>query len=159
VWAIGIGVAFLMYGRVWGRYWTVQCAMVTAMLVGVVFLPFPCLFQAWKRAPSTVGPAAMTDRWTWPINAVYGNPSADGVSGTFAMIWRGAQHVPYMPTSWPPWRAYCWNMRNSAGGLKYNRWTVWEEGPLVQGVWLKSRREWKLGWQRENGIKVAVFSL
>jgi hypothetical protein len=88
----------------------------------VVLIPF-CLAQAWEPCMSTENPFGRApreiDRWKWaPLNRVYGNPE-DGVSGAKALVWVNGERVPYMPGAWAPWRAYCWQARNSADQLKY----------------------------------------
>jgi hypothetical protein len=95
---------------------------VIAPLVGlVVLIPF-CLARAWEPCWSSKGPYPVhaIDCWKWaPLNKFYGNPE-DGVSGKYALIWKGNVRVPYMPNAWPPWRAYCWSAwRNTADQLKY----------------------------------------
>jgi hypothetical protein len=135
----------------------VQAISAEFTVIGWFFLWLPCLLRAWKQAPSTVGPIVTTDKWSWPINFIYGNPSSDGVSGTYALIWRDGKQVPYLPTAWPPWRAYLWSgWRNSTDNLKYVfRWpSMWGPPPLYSTGGGR-----KFGWQVENGIPVPVFSL
>jgi hypothetical protein len=141
----------------WLRFVGVQVVMLTYTVLGWVWLIPYCLRRRWYETVSEFDVNRLTDQWIWiPFREIYGNPSVDGVSGTYARIWDGDRQIPYMATAWPPWRAYCWNCRNSAGGLKYA--FAWADGPLKRGTWFGGR-EWKVGWQLENGIKVPVLSL
>lgn len=104
-----------------------------AIPTGLVVLVLPCLFHAWEPVMSTAGSPHQRyprtiDQWSWTwLRPWYNNP-ADGVSGAHAILdWD--KQTPYMPDSdkpswlsqwlWESWRAYCWNQRNSADGLKY----------------------------------------
>lgn len=140
--------------KAWLWFALVQLVMLLATVVGwVVLIPF-CLGRYWAidPKPSIKDGLRAIDRWEWePLNTVYGNPE-DGVSGLWALTSAG----DYMPRAWPPLRAYCWSAwRNSADNLKYV--FAWEQGPLIERSILG--RNVKLGWQRENGIKVPVLSL
>lgn len=131
--------------------------LVFTVLGWIVLLPF-CIAQSWDVGAESVKPMPFrryVDEWSWePLNWVYSNPE-DGVSGKYARLIDGSSYMPNAP-AW--WRAYCWSAwRNSADNLKYV--FAWSDGPLVKGTWLGGRREWKLGWQTENGIKVPVASL
>ena len=149
-------------------YAAAQFVMLLGTTTGWFVLIAPCLLRAWEPATARypAGSTAATDRWRWRwLDAVYGNPSKDGVSGFNALIWEGAVQIAYMPApSWWPsviswlWqarRAYCWcALRNSADALKYV--FARQDGPFAQGTWLGGR-EWKIGWAEENGIRVPVL--
>jgi hypothetical protein len=93
------------------------------MAAGGLILIWPCLMESWVDTQSTLNPfgrpARRIDQWksNW-LQSIYGNPE-DGVSGEWALIWNetGTERVLYMPGAWPPWRAYCWNWRNSTNML------------------------------------------
>lgn len=140
--------------KAWTWFAFVQLVMLLATVCGwLILLPF-CLAQAWKYTGRTsIKDKRFVDGWDFiPLNYVYGNPE-DGVSGQTALV-NGNQ--PYMPDAWAPWRAYCWSAwRNSADNLKYV--FAWEQGPLIERSILG--RNVKLGWQRENGVKVPVLSI
>jgi hypothetical protein len=86
-----------------------------------LLIPF-CLARAWRPCTSTINPFGRAPReisewkWAW-LNTIYGNYE-DGVSGAEALIWNGPARVLYRPTTWAPWRAYCWSAwRNSTNQL------------------------------------------
>lgn len=117
----------------WLYFAFVQLISLIAMVIGwVVLIPF-CLAQAWTQDES-IEVGRKIDRWKWgPLNRVYGN-TEDGASGLHALVWNsgGTERVPYMPTAWPPWRAYLWSgWRNSSNALK--RAFAWKGGPFVRG--------------------------
>lgn len=144
----------------WVWFAIVQLVSLVAMVAGYILLIAPCLLHSWEPALSTVGPTQQSDRWSWPINAVYGNPE-DGVSGQYAKVWvLPNKQEPFMPDASPAWRAYVWSaVRNSADGLKYV--FAWSKGPLVihEYFLFGKPRTFKAGWQAENGIKVPVLSI
>jgi len=138
----------------WAYFFLIQLVSLVAMVIGwIVLIPF-CLVQAWTSDAVSIKDGRQIDRWSWrPLNAIFGNPE-DGVSGQTALIWVNGVPSTYLPNAWAPWRAYCWSgWRNSCDGLKYA--FALESGPYVElavfGHILK------LGWQRENGIKVPVL--
>jgi hypothetical protein len=148
-----------MLGWLW--FAVVQTVTVVFNLLGLVLLiPF-CLELAWEPCPSRFNSDHLIDRWRFgPLNWVYSNPE-DGVSGEHSLVHAGPNgtgaRVPYMPGANPAWRAYCWSaLRNSADNLKYV--FAWSKGPFKRGTWLGGR-EWKVGWQTENGVQVPVLSL
>jgi hypothetical protein len=93
------------------------------MFAGLFILIWPCLAEDWEDCISTINPYGRPprkiDRWRsgW-MDSIWGNPE-DGVSGRYALIWNstGTERVLYMPAAWDPWRAYCWNQRNSTNML------------------------------------------
>lgn len=143
----------------WIWFVIVQLVQIVATVAGwVVLIPF-CLAQAWH--PKVMEVPGFPDRWTWgPLNYIYGNPE-DGVSGMDAKIWNSTgQRVPYMPSAWAPWRAYCWSaLRNSCDNLKYV--FAWKAGPLVKKDYtiFGKQRTFRAGWQLENGFNVPVLSV
>jgi hypothetical protein len=140
----------------WTWLVVVQLIMLVATVVGWFTLWLPAVLRAWTSPyPSTISPTKMCDRWTWPINFVYGNPE-EGVSGKCAKLIGGAD---YMPGAQDWWRAYLWSAwRNSADNLKYV--FAWQNGPFKTWTYtlLGKTRTAKAGWQLENGIKVPVLS-
>jgi hypothetical protein len=144
----------------WLWFAVVQLVSLIAMVAGWLILIVPCALQAWHDVPSQFDPTRQVDAWSWPINAVYGNPE-DGVSGQHALVWDDSGHkVAYMPGSNPVWRAYCWSAwRNSTDNLKYV--FAWAGGPFVKADYtiFGKTRTFRAGWQVENGIKVPVISL
>jgi len=137
----------------------VEVLSLVGAALGYLILPIPCALQAWHDVPSQFDAARTIDAWDWePLNAVFGNPE-DGVSGRYAMVWDNGAHVKYMDGRNPVWRAMCWSIgRNSADELKYVfRWRGSGPAPILRGTWLGGR-EWKAGWQVENGTPVPVLS-
>jgi hypothetical protein len=139
----------------WPWFALVQLISLLATVVGwVLLIPF-CLARAWILDDQSIKDGRPVDRWRWSVlNVVFGNPE-DGVSGGTALVWVNGVLSPYMPNAWAPWRAYCWSAwRNSADGLKYV--FAWENGPFKEVTVFGKRH--KIGWQRENGVKVPVIS-
>lgn len=155
---------------IWLWFAVTQIVSIAAALCGIVLMIPLCALRLWKTTTSTVGPKQTTDKWSVPINWIYGNPSSDGVSGKYAMIWGSGvdegKKVPYKPNSNYFSRAYCWNLRNNTDNLKYvfswKKLFGWANGPLVVKNYtlpfVRSTRTFKAGWQLENGISVPVLS-
>lgn len=110
--------------------WQKAVEAVIAPAIGAVILIPACYTHAWVETQSTEGPYPVhtIDKWSWDwLNAWYANPE-DGVSGRYAMVWVNGVRVHYMADcKYPAWRAYCWNMRNTADQLKYT-WGASNEG-------------------------------
>lgn len=143
---------------IWLWFVLIQLVQLVAMIVGwIVLIPF-CILQAWKSSAqlSIKGDGRTIDEWRWSwLNYVYGNPE-DGVSGLQAVVWPNGVSSPYMATSNPIWRSYCWSaLRNSCDNLKYV--LANKKGPLKEFKFLG--RTCKVGWQMENGFNVPVLSL
>lgn len=159
--------------NVWVRFALVQIVMFVFWVVGIVALIAPCVCKAWETSPvpSIKDGKRIIDRWSWAWVRWLGlsNPE-DGDSGQMALV-HGDQ--PYMPPgAWRErvkplwlkstlnylldvWRAYWWSAwRNSADGWKYR--FAYEQGLLKEFVVLGVSH--KIGWQRENGVKVPVIS-
>jgi hypothetical protein len=115
--------------------------VITAEVLGILFLWIPCLLQAWTAAtvpstkpyPAGLSPADWTtllpphrpvvDTWRWSFLRNWYANNEDGVSGQQAYIWQGATLVPYASTfpSWVPRAviAYAWSaLRNGAHAIK-----------------------------------------
>jgi hypothetical protein len=141
----------------WGWFVVVQLIMLVATLVGAVLvLPLACWLKAWTRTGPYYGTMfsiknlRVISRWSWgPLNYVYGNPE-DGVSGEQALVWNkeGTQQVVYNPRG-TAWKAYCWNLRNSANQLTYT--FGWKNGPYYNG------RRFHAGWKDYYGRSRVVF--
>lgn len=153
----------------WIAFALIQIANLVALVAGIFILPIPCLLHLWQPVTATVpaGTTRESDEWSIPINGVYGNPE-EGPSGAHARLIGGAAYMPDGPLSqrfavvrWlhASWRAYMWSgFRNFAGNLKYVfRWRGKSAPPFVHGTWAGGR-EWKVGWQPENGLSVPVIS-
>jgi hypothetical protein len=115
VWRLGRGDTLVYVGGQLISWW--------ATFVGWFLLIYPCWKQLWvlkELSTNQVLPQRVVDQWTWEwLNPVYSQPE-DGVSAQQALIRDDAGNpVKYMPTTNASWRAYCWNCRNSADGLKY----------------------------------------
>lgn len=153
----------IVVGILW--YLVSQLAQVPFMVLGWLLGWVPCMLHAWKPCQSTVGPIADTDCWRWPINFIYGNPSSDGVSGQYAFVWAGGHQIQYtalFKVGTPAWVvAYFWCFwRNAVDAMKYwFRWPKWKwaQPPAIwRGHYPFTLREFKFGWQIENGINVPV---
>lgn len=118
-------------------------------------------FRAWKFPYATsikeLPNRSLIDGWSWPINAIYGNPE-DGVSGVDAYgSWMGS----YNPTG-SAWKAFMWSgLRNWAAGYNYLTWP-WVSVPpfyVTEYTVLGRQRQLKIGWQTRYGRIVMVCSV
>lgn len=140
--------------RVLAWAWFAACelfGLLVLMPVGWVVVGAACIFKAWKFPYATsIKPLPnrrLVDGWSWPINALYGNPE-DGVSGVDALgpSWLGA----YNPQGYR-WRAFLWNLRNWASGFNYRNWPFSLTPPLFikqYSLPILGTRQLKLGWQQ-----------
>lgn len=147
-----------MKALAWAYFVLAQIVMLACMVLGFLVLPLPCLLHAWETSPyPSINPAhkGQIDRWSWPLNAIWGNPE-DGVSGLDALVWGGGadagKRVPYWSTcASKALRAYVWSAwRNSCDQLKYSLAITRFGTPSVV---LLGRR---VGWSIENGRPVLV---
>lgn len=140
----------------WFWFAIVQLISLVAMVLGWIALIPLCMAQEWVADAKSIKDGRLIDRWRWqPLNMILGNPE-DGVSGIYALV-NGTE--PYMPTAWPPLRAYYWSaLRNSCNNLKYV--FAWKAGPYKEWTYvlLGKQRTLKVGWQMENGFNVPVMS-
>jgi hypothetical protein len=143
----------------WAWFVVVQLIMLCAALVGALLvLPIACGDRAWttcnKRGGwyTSVKDGRPIDQWSWRwMNPIWGNPE-DGVSGARALVWNatGTAQVPFniMAT---PWRAYCWNLQNSANQLSYT--FGWKNGPYYSG------KRFHAGWKNYYGRSRVVLGI
>jgi hypothetical protein len=137
-------------------------AFVVLMPLGWLIVGLAVLCGAHTDMPVTASIKPMPgreyiDRWTWPINAIYGNPE-DGVTGMDALgpSWTGF----YNPTG-SRWLAFKWSgLRNWADGFNYITWIFSGTPPLLvkDYTFFGSQRQLKLGWQQRYGRTVMVCS-
>lgn len=153
-----------------------QVVSLLATLIGYFILIPICLFHLWtdpvypgiKTQPAGI----MMDKFSLPINFIYGNPE-EGVSGKQALVWSVGVNppvqVPFMPTPsgygkirtwlWDAWRAWNWSAwRNSCDQLKYT--FGYSKGKLVSKFFTVFGKTFTVGvgWKPENGKMVSVFS-
>jgi len=148
----------------WVRFAAVQGVQWFFAVVGWFLLLPLCLAHAWEQGEAGVGPIRTIDKWKWKwVDEIWGNP-ADGVSGQYAHT-EGytdghAIAVPYMLGARPWWRAYCWSaFRNSTNMLNYRfAYTGEMPQPFKTGFWAYGR-QWRIGYQLENGYYVPVLSI
>jgi len=140
-------------------------AVAALFPLGLLIVGAACVFKAWTPTATvpSINPLLKYDRfevdsWTWPINAIYGNPE-DGVSGidAFGPSWVG----PYN-TRGSRWEAFRWSgLRNWANGFGYITWIFGGTPPLLVKEYrlpILGMRQLKLGWQQRYGRNVMVGS-
>lgn len=141
--------------------WFALCQVIGFFVLfplGWLIVGAACACSAWTPADTpSIKPLPnreKVDRWTWPINLIYGNKE-DGTTGRYALgSWTG-----FYNQTGSRWKAFEWSgLRNSADGWNYITWLWASAPPLYVTTWLGGRRQLKIGWQQRYGCTVMVCS-
>lgn len=150
-----------MIALIWAYWIACQLAGLVLFVLGIFVVGAASAYSAWTYPyADSIKPIegrTQVDGWTWPINAIYGNPE-DGVSGRYAFgpTWSGA----FNPTG-SRLKAFEWaGFRNWANGWNYLTWRSPRVPPLFIYPYrfFGGTRVLKLGWQQRYGRTVMVCS-